>query len=137
MEGAYHKILQSRSSIPSPQFQVFLEMLVSTVRDAIAVSVFAQHSSLLRARSRIQTSHLISNFSSYIKFLILLQECAEDAYAELTAAHASRLLMFSNHDEFLACVPLTILLPARAFSRGASAGSLSALSQRLLDPSPS
>lgn len=37
MEGAYHKILQSRSSIPSPQFQVFLDMLVSTVRDAIAV----------------------------------------------------------------------------------------------------
>jgi 26S proteasome regulatory subunit N12 len=37
MEGAYHKILQSRASIPSPQFQVFLDMLVSTVRDAIAV----------------------------------------------------------------------------------------------------
>ena len=37
MEGAYHKILQSRASMPSPQFQVFLDMLVSTVRDAIAV----------------------------------------------------------------------------------------------------
>jgi hypothetical protein len=40
MEGAYHKILQSRSSIPSPQFQVFLDLLVSTVRDAIAVCFF-------------------------------------------------------------------------------------------------
>ncbi len=40
MEGAYHKILQSRASMPSPQFQVFLDMLLSTVRDAIAVGSF-------------------------------------------------------------------------------------------------
>lgn len=63
MEGAYHKILQSRSSIPSPQFQVFLDMLVTTVRDAIA-------------------------------------DCSEEAYAELSVKHASRLLMFSNQQEF-------------------------------------
>jgi hypothetical protein len=35
----YHKILQSRASMPSPQFQVFLDMLLTTVRDAIAVCI--------------------------------------------------------------------------------------------------
>ena len=30
------------------------------------------------------------------------QDCAEDAYDELSVAHASRLLMFSNQQEFIA-----------------------------------
>jgi hypothetical protein len=32
------------------------------------------------------------------------QDCAEDAYVELSVTHASRLLMFSNQQEFLTCV---------------------------------
>ena len=85
MEGAYHKILQSRSSIPSPQFQVFLDLLVSTVRDAIAVCFLP--------RSTVRAPRVDAPPRN-----------AEEMYAELSVNHASRLLMFSNQQEFITCV---------------------------------
>ena len=40
----------------------------------------------------------------FIPFSFPLQDCAEDAYNDLSVTHALRLLMFSNQQEFIACV---------------------------------
>ena len=44
--------------------------------------------------------------------LTLLQDCSEDAYTELSVSHASRLLMFSNQQEFATCVAARCLMRA-------------------------
>jgi len=36
MEGAYHRVLESKSSVPAPSFSYFMESLTTTVRDEIA-----------------------------------------------------------------------------------------------------
>ena len=36
-----------------------------------------------------------------VRALTLAQDCSEDAYDELSVAHASRLLMFSNQQELI------------------------------------
>lgn len=46
MEGAYHKVLKARADVPSETYNLFMDILMETVRQQIAESVSKSFSSL-------------------------------------------------------------------------------------------
>ena len=101
MEGAYNRVILSRSNVPADSYTFFIDLLLLTIRCA-----GAPHPRNLHANSHAASDEI--------------GECAEAAFATLPYADAARLLFIDRDADLQAFIQSVRVVPAGASSTSAA-----------------